>query len=184
MTTSTAVTAEQFLLLPDDLCRRDLMEGEVQTMAAAGTQHGIIAMRLGGAIGNYVDDRGLGLVFAAETGFTLARNPDTVLAPDAAFLRVGRIPASASPDGFWEVAPDLVVEVDSPGDTRREVDAKVAAYLRCGVRLVWVVRPKRRIVVVSAPGAAPRTLDADAMLDGGEVLAGFAYPLARLWAGI
>jgi len=82
------------------------------------------------------------------------------------------------------VAPDLVVEVDSPGDTRREVDAKVAAYLRYGVRLVWVVRPKRRIVVVSAPGAAPRTLDADATLDGGEVLPGFAYPLARLWMGL
>jgi len=184
MTTSTAVTAEQFLLLPDDLCRRDLMEGEVQTMAAAGTQHGIIAMRLGGAIGNYADDRGLGPVFAAETGFTLARNPDTVLAPDAAFLRAGRVPAGASPEGFWEVAPDLVVEVDSPGDSLREVDAKVAAYLRHGVRLIWVAQPKRRVVLVYALGVAPRTLDAEAALDGGEVLPGFSYPLARLWVGI
>lgn len=184
MTTSTAVTAEQFLLLPDDLCRRDLMQGEVQTMAAAGTQHGMLAMRLGSAIGNYVDERGLGLVFAAETGFTLARNPDTVLAPDAAFLRADRVPAGASPEGFWEVAPDLVVEVDSPGDSLREVDAKVAAYLRYGVRLIWVARPRRREVVVYALGAAPRTLGIEATLDGGEVLPGFSYPLARLWAGI
>ena len=100
MTTSTAVAAEQFLMLPDDLCRRDLMEGEVRTVAAAGTKHGIIAIRLGGAIGNYADDRGLGLVFAAETGFTLARNPDTVLAPDAAFICADRIPANTSPEGF------------------------------------------------------------------------------------
>lgn len=184
MTTSTAVTAEQFLLLPDDLCRRDLMEGEVRTMGAAGTQHGIIAMRLGGAIEHYVGERGLGLVFAAETGFTLARNPDTVLAPDAAFLRADRVPAGASPEGFWEVAPDLVVEVDSPGDSRRVVDAKVALYLRYGVRLIWVVRPKSRTVVAYAPWAAPRTLDAEVTLDGGEVLPGFSYPFARLWAGI
>ena len=153
-------------------------------MAAAGTQHGIIAMRLGGAIEHYADDRGLGLVFAAGTGVTLARNPDTVLAPDAAFLRADRVPAGASPEGFWEVAPDLVVEVDSPGDTRREVDAKVALYLRHGVRLIWVAQPKRRVVVVYAPGAAPCTLDAEATLDGGETLPGFSYPLVRLWAGL
>ena len=129
-------------------------------MAAARTQHGIIAMRLGGALGYYVGERGLGLVFAAETGFTLARNPDTVLAPDAAFLRAERIPASASPDGYWEMVPDLVVEVDSPGDTQREVAMKVTAYLRHGVQLVWVARPKRRTVVVHVPGAASRTLSA------------------------
>ena len=184
MTTSTAVTAEQFLLLPDDLCRRDLMEGEVRTMAAAGTQHGIIAMRIGQVVGNYVDDRGLGLVFAAETGFTLARNPDTVLAPDAAFLRAGRDPG-------WCFARRVL-----GGGTRSGGGGGLPwRHSARGRRQGGPVPALRRAAGLGgaseaahrgghAPGAAPRTLDAEATLDGGEVLPGFSYPLAQLWAGI
>ena len=82
------------------------------------------------------------------------------------------------------MAPDLVVEVDSPCDSLREVGAKVAAYLRHGVRLIWVARPNRRVVVDYAPGASARTLGTEATLNGGEVLPGFSYPLARPWEGI
>lgn len=182
MTTRTLMTAEQLLALPDEPpARRDLVEGELWEMAAAGTKHGALGSRLDRIIGRYVEDHHLGEVFAAETGFTLARNPDTVLAPDVAFVRADRVPAQGIPDDFWEIAPDLAVEVVSPGDRSGKVAKKVALYLAHGVPLVWVVYPQRRTVVVHQPGAEPYTLHETDTLDGGAVLPGFVCPLGPIW---
>lgn len=183
MVTTATMTAEQFFMLPNDQpCRRDLIEGEVWTMVAAGAKHRVVGARLNRRVGNYVEAHGLGETFIAETGFTLERNPDTVLAPDLAFVRADRIPESGIPDDFWELAPDLVVEIVSPSDRAGQVARKVAKWLHAGVRLVWVIYPRTKTIVVHEPGAAPRTLGVHDTLDGGAVLRGFSCPLQDLWS--
>lgn len=182
MTTRTLMTAEQFFDLPDEEPdRRDLVEGEVWEMAAASSRHGALGARLAWRIGTYVYAHGLGEVFGAESGFTLARNPDTVLGPDIAFVRGDRIPADGIPEGFWEIAPDLAVEIVSPSDRPKKEAKKVDLYLALGVPLVWVVYPRGRTVVVHRPGVEPMTLHETDTLDGGAVLPGFSCPLAPLW---
>jgi len=181
MVTKTLLTAEQFFDLPDDNMRHDLVRGEVWSMSLAGREHGVIAMRLGMWVMAFVEERGLGEVSAAETGFILARNPDTALGPDVAFVRTERLPQDTDESRLWPVAPDLAVEVYSPGDRAGEMATKVRAYLDAGVQLVWVVYPKRRVVVAHEPAGVERTLGDDDTLDGGSVLPGFSHPVRDLW---
>jgi len=149
-------------------------------MSPAGHDHGDVALRLGIAVGAHVRNRRLGRTYAAETGFVLARDPDTVLAPDVAFVRTDRLPTKGSP-GFFPGAPDLAVEVLSPDDTRRKITAKVAAWLEHGTREVWVADPKRRTLTVHTADSAPITLHHDATLHDSVVLPGFTLALAELF---
>src|SRR5579871_626314 len=101
MVTTAALTAEEFYRrFDEEPYRHDLVEGEVWTMAAADAEHGIVAHTIGLLVGNHVRAGHLGMVFGAETGFTLARNPATVLAPDLAFVRADRVPPDGVPDDF------------------------------------------------------------------------------------
>jgi len=173
------MTAEELLRLnlPDK--RTELVRGVLVVREPAGYQHGDVAMRLAAAIFTHVQARGLGRVFAAETGFTLARKPDTVRAPDVAFISTARLP-DPPPRGFAELAPDLAVEVLSPDDRPGEVLAKVADWLNAGARLVWVVDPVRVLArVYRADGSESILDDADA-LRGEDVLPGFEYPLSAI----
>ena len=124
-------------------------------MTPAGFDHSVIEMRLGTALTNHVTAHRLGLVCGAETGFLLAKGPDTVLAPDVAFVRRDRIPAAGRPRTFWEGVPDLAAEVVSPGDTRNAVAAKVAAWLAAGTQVVWVLTPKDETIPRAGPRPAP-----------------------------
>ena len=176
-------TAEELFHLPDDGWRYALVEGELQRMTPAGFDHGAVVMNVAVPLAQHVRRGGLGVVCGAETGFVLARRPDTVLAPDVAFVRRERIPASGRPAAFWEGAPDLAVEVVSPGDTRPEVAAKVASWLAAGTRVVWVVDPGRRSVAVHEPGATPWHFAADAdIVDGAPLFPGFRLPVADVFA--
>lgn len=173
------MTAEQLFELPDDGMRHELVEGELRTMAPAGEHHGWVALALGSKIFEYVEQRRLGRAYAAETGFVIHRGPDTVRAPDVAFVaapRVSEIPAR----GFAELAPDLVVEVVSPSDRASDVSSKAAMWLDAGVRLVWVVDPQARLAAVHHPGGLVTVLREDGHLDGEDVLPGFRLPLASL----
>lgn len=176
-----ALTAEELFDLPDDGWRHALVEGELQRMTPAGFEHGAVVMNVAVPLGQHVRRRRLGVVCGAETGFVLARRPDTVLAPDVAFVRRERIPASGLPAAFWEGAPDFAVEVVSPGDTRTEVAAKAASWLEAGTRVVWVVDPGRRSVAVHEPGAAPRRLAAADVVDGAPLFPGFRLPVADVF---
>ncbi len=175
------MTAEELFRLPDDNCRHALVRGELQRMAAAGFRHGAVIMHVAGPLSQQVKARGLGVVCGAETGFVLERDPDTVLAPDVAFVRRERIEASGLPATFWEGPPDLAVEVTSPGDTRREAADKVAAWRAAGTRLVWVVDPKRVVVEIHAPDGTLRRLDGSDVLDGEPLFPGFRLPVADIF---
>ena len=181
MVTKTLLTAEQFFDLPDDNMRHDLVRGEVWSMSLAGREHGRIALRLALWVTAFVEEHQLGEVAAAETGFVLARDPDTTLGPDVAFVQTARLPQGTDEAKPWPIAPDLAVEVFSPGDRAGEMATKVRAYLDGGVQLVWVVYPKRRVVVAHEPGGVERTLGDDDTLDGGSVLSGFSHPVRDLW---
>jgi Uma2 family endonuclease len=130
-------------------------------------------------LGVHVATHGLGLVVAAETGFTLERDPDTVRAPDVAFVRQERLP---DPDarGYAALAPDLVVEVLSPDDRPGEVLRKVGEWLTAGSLLVWVVDPAHRLArVYRADGSETVVAEVDA-LDGEDVVAGFRCRLGEI----
>ena len=176
---SALMTADELLRtsMPDK--RTELVRGVLIVREPAGSTHGRVAMNLGIELGVHVKATGAGQVFAAETGFKLATNPDTVRAPDIAFVRRERMPP---PDwaGYPALAPDLVVEVLSPGDRPGEVLAKVADWLSAGVRLVWVVDPERRLARVYRHDGSETIVTADGALDGEDVLPGFTCPLASI----
>jgi Uma2 family endonuclease len=175
-------TAEDLLALAGDENQYEIVRGELTMMTPASARHGKLAMRLGRTIGNFVDDHTLGEVYAAETGFQLEAEPLTIRAPDVAFVRRERIPPEGEPEGFWAIAPDLVVEIVSPSETAQEVHEKVADYLRAGTRLLWLVYPASQAVMEYRPPMEARQLTVEDDLDGDEVVPGFRYPLKQLFA--
>src|SRR5919109_273859 len=116
-TTPQHMTAEELLHMPDDGFRYELIRGELRKMAPAGHQHGRIAINVTTPLDQHVRAHNLGTVYAAETGFKLASNPDVVRAPDIAFIRRQRVEEVGNVEGYWPGAPDLAVEVISPSDT-------------------------------------------------------------------
>lgn len=130
-----------------DIGRCELVQGEIIRMAPAGAEHGGVALEIAYRIKLYVVEHGLGQAYAAETGFIISRNPDTVRAPDVAFVGKKRVPAQPR-RGFFEGPPDLAVEVISPDDRMTEVRAKVEQWLAAGTVSVWVVDPPSRTIEV------------------------------------
>jgi Uma2 family endonuclease len=180
-TEKTLLTADDLLRLPDDGMRHELVRGELRTMPPAGGEHGIVAGEAFGVLRDYVRPRRLGVVFAAETGFFLAHSPDLVRAPDVAFVAAGRLQGERPPRGYVDLVPDLVVEVISPYDRAADVEEKVEDWLEAGVRLLWLVHPRRRWVTVYRSRHDIRRLTADEELDGGDVLPGFTCRVADLF---
>jgi Uma2 family endonuclease len=182
-TNTPLMTAEELLLRPDDGLRHELIRGELTTMSPSGSEHVVIIVRLTARLFQHVEADRLGVVFGAEGGFLIARNPDTVRAPDIAFVRRERIPPTGIPRGFWPGPPDLAVEVLSPGDRVGEVDEKVGEWLAAGTLMVWIVNPRWGSVTVHRPARAIRLLSGDATLDGEDVVPGFRCPVRDLFPG-
>ncbi|MFN8485088.1 MAG: Uma2 family endonuclease [Anaerolineae bacterium] len=175
------VTAEMLAALPDTGERTELVRGEVVSMSPGGAEHGRIGGRLFVALGDFVLRHGLGEIYLAETGFILSRDPDTVRAPDAAFVAAARLAGRGRRSGFFDGAPDLAVEVVSPNDSYQDVEDKVYDYLNAGTRAVWVVNPRAQTVTVYEPTRVARTLTVHDTLDGGDTLPGFALPVRDLF---
>jgi Uma2 family endonuclease len=175
-TTSQPVTAEQLLAMGSDQpC--ELIAGEIVMMTPAGYQHGKVAGNVCYLVRSHAENEQLGAVVIAEAGFLIARDPDTVRAPDVAFVRRDRQPQS--PTGFFPGAPDLAVEVVSPTDRVADVDEKTEAWLSAGSAMVWVVWPNTHSVVVHRPGQPPRILNERDTITGEEVLPGFQCAVAE-----
>jgi Uma2 family endonuclease len=176
------VTADELFRMPDDGFRYELVRGELRRMTPSGFQHGAVVVNVTVALAQYVRANHLGVVCGAETGFVLGSDPDTVLAPDVAFVRQERIPASGQPVGFWRGAPDLAVEVLSPSDSHREADEKARAWRDAGCRLVLVVSPRAGTVTVYRMGTPESTLAEGASVDAEDVVPGFHLSLADVFA--
>jgi Uma2 family endonuclease len=172
------MTADDLLRLYLPNKRTELINGVLAVAEPAGYQHGRVVVRLTALLATFVHQHKLGDVLAAETGFKLTAQPDTVRASDVAFVRHERIPTTQR--GFPAMAPDLAVEVLSPDDRPSEVLAKVADWLRAGSALVWVVDPARRIARVYRADGSESLLGVGDSLDGEPVLPGFACLLAEV----
>lgn len=182
MAISQIYTADDLLQIPSDGFRYQLVRGELRKMAAAGHHHGHIIMNVAIPLGQYVREHRLGRVYAAETGFILERDPDTVRAPDVAFVVQERVTAAGDSTGFWVGAPDLAVEVTSPSDSYAEVEQKVSAWLEAGARMVIVVNPKRHSVAVyRSPHAVSLLVEGD-ILDGADVVPGWMLAIDAIFA--
>jgi Uma2 family endonuclease len=176
------VTAAEFLTHPTVSGPSELVRGEVRMMTPASAAHGVVAGTIFAAINAFVEAGHLGLCFPDNTGFLLPGLGDTVRSPDVAFVRASKLPPEGIGTGWVVVAPDLVVEILSPNETASELDGKLRDYRAAGTELVWVVDPIARVVHVRIAGAPERRLSEPEMLDGAEVLPGFAIPVARVFA--
>ncbi len=170
------------LALADDENRYELVRGDLMMMTPASPRHGRYASRLDAALRTYVDEHDLGDVYVDEPGFFLKAEPEAVVrAPDVAFVAKARIPPEEEQAGFWQLAPDLVAEIISPSETAQEIQSKVGDYLQAGTRLIWLVYPATKTVVEYRSRAQICELTFDDMLEGGEVIPGFQYPLCKLF---
>ncbi len=149
-------------------------------MTPAGFEHGYIVVNITVPLSSFVKENRLGLVTGAETGFQIGHDPDTVRAPDIAFVRADRVPTERTV-GFFQGAPDLAVEVVSPGDRASKVLAKVQDWLGAGCRAVWLIDPANRTVSAYDDRNQVVTLRASEELTGGEVLPGFRLPVAAIF---
>ena len=180
VTTSTSprlLTVDDFVLLGSEADHVELIRGELIDMPPTNFEHGEVSGNIHTRLGMHVLHNQLGTVLSADTGFTVAHDPDTVSAPDIAFVRAAHRPQGRERRRFAALAPDLVVEVISPSETADQVLAKVMAYLEAGVPLVWVVQPVQRAVTVYTPDRVGRLLSIGDSLDGGDVLPGFSLPI-------
>jgi Uma2 family endonuclease len=180
ITTAKLLTAEEFSLLPETAMRRSLVRGEVvETMPTSGT-HGVIAGKFFKALILWSDAANAGAA-GFESGFILERDPDVVRAPDVYFIRAERIPAGIIPNTFWDVAPDLAVEIVSPSETANEIREKVQDYLSAGTALVVVIYPKTRELIAHTPDGLARTYRDDEVFTAPEVLPGFSCRVGELF---
>lgn len=176
---STPMTAEELarLSIPDKSV--ELVRGRLMVREPPSTRHGDLAGRLYLRVANFVEAHGLGVDYPQDTGFLIRTDPDTVRAPDMAFVareRVHLVPAT----GYAPLAPDLVAEILSPDDRPGEVLAKVADWLEAGTRLVWVIDPHRSDAHVHRLDGSLSLIGIDGALDGERVLPGFICPLREV----
>ena len=180
-TTTGLVTAEDLWEMPAHGGNHELVKGELIDMPPAGFEHGSVGSEIALVLGQYVRQQRLGRTFAAETGFIIERDPDTVRAADVAFIAKERLPAERT-EKFSDIVPDLVAEVVSPHDTAKELEEKITDWLNAGVRVVWVLYPRTQTIHVHRSGSASRRLTAAETLDGEDVVPGFSCPVAELFA--
>jgi Uma2 family endonuclease len=180
-TIKSLMTADELLRMANDGCSYELVKGELRRMTPPGGEHGVTAGKLTVSLGYYVEEKDLGVICVAETGFIIASNPDTVRGPDLAFVSKQRILESGIPKGYWPFAPDLAVEVISPNDAYAKVEEKVLEWLNAGARMVVVINPRKRNVKIYRSQTDITILTESDQLTLGDVVPGFSYPISKLF---
>jgi Uma2 family endonuclease len=168
--------------MPDDGMRHELVRGELRTMTPPGFEHGRVAANVGILLGVHARQTRSGVTCAAETGFVLARDPDTVRAPDSAFVSQERAEAVGRTAKYWPEAPALAVEVVSPEDSFREVEEKALEWLAAGTVAVLVLDPPRRTATVYRGKGDAHVHSTEDTLDLSDAVPGFSVVVAELFA--
>ncbi len=174
-------TDAEFMALPDDGHRYELVNGALVDMGNSGAKHGYVCSTLMILLGGYVRLQRLGAMFDSSTSFKMKSGNKR--GPDISFVAKERLQGLEDlPDGFLEGAPDLVVEILSPGNTTEEIHTKIVEYFENGARLIWVVHPNEHYVLVYRSAKEPdRLLKSTDSLDGEDVVSGFLLPVADLF---
>jgi Uma2 family endonuclease len=176
-----AISAEELWGLPDDGQRRELVEGQLRVMPPAGFEHGRVASTANRLLGTHVHASGIGVTLGAETGFVLASDPDTVRAPDVAFVTRANADAVGRTVKFWPSAPDFAVEVVSPGDSFGEVESKALGWLAAGTTAILVLDPARRSASVYRASGDVR-VHTDGELELSDAVPGWRVAVAEFFA--
>lgn len=180
--TSTALmTAEELMQLPKDGFRYELINGELEKMPSPGPPHGRIAFRLNVCLGQFILDHELGEGFANDTGFKLTSNPDTVLAPDFAFVTNEKYREGSKTEGYWPGPPDLAVEVLSPSDRPGKVKQKISRWFNFGTRQVWIVDMKHSSVSVYRSESDITTFSGSDYLEAQDLFPGLRISLDKIF---
>lgn len=176
------MTWEEFSAIQDEPNQHELVRGELFTMPPPKPEHGYIANNINIPLGSHVKKNKLGYTFAAETGFLLETDPDTVRAPDVCFIERSRFPEGRPGGDYVRGAPEFLVEVLAPSDTTYGAEEKIEAWIKGGAKLVWLVNPKRKTVTVYRPGKPPALFVEGQALDASDVVAGFTLPVDEIFA--
>ncbi|MET0650579.1 MAG: Uma2 family endonuclease [Pyrinomonadaceae bacterium] len=179
--THKLVTAEELFAMPEDGYRYELVKGELRRKPLNGAEHGIVCANVIVKLGGHIKFHGQGIGFGTGTGFQLASGPDTVLAPDGAFVQRERSSQSGIPETYWPGAPDLAIEVIGPEDIFEEVEEKIDDWLVAGARAVWVINSKRRGVTVYHSMSDVTRLSEEDELEGGDVVPGFRCRVSEIF---
>lgn len=174
-------TADELFEMPSDGFRYELVRGALRKMSPAGGEHGEIALFLGGHLMAHVRKHRLGSVYAAETGFRLGSTPDTVLAPDVSFVARARTQTIRDRRKFVPFAPDLAIEVLSPGDTYTKAAEKIDEWLNAGTKAVVQVDPRKKTVTIYRSETPPVTLTERDSLEVPDIVPGWSVPLAEIF---
>ena len=174
-------TDEAFMALPDDGHHYEIINGELIDMGNSGALHGYVCSLALAALAGYILPRKLGVILDSSTAFKMKNGNKR--SPDIAFFAKERLQGIAVlPSGYLEGAPDLAVEVLSPGNTVEEIEDKLTEYFENGSRLVWVIHPTQHYVLVYRSAQEPdRLLKGKDSLDGEEVIPGFTLAIADLF---
>lgn len=182
MCTTSLATADELLTIPTGMgWRYELIAGRIQVYSASGWRRGQIVGNITAILSHFIKTHELGRGFAAGTGFLLTRNPDAVRAPDFAFISNKHLPKENPTEAFWPGAPDLAVEVLSPGARTGEVDEKIEACLAAGCQAVWVIDPELETVTIYRSRSDVVVKAANDILAGDPVVPGFSCPVAELF---
>lgn len=178
--TRNIATVDDFLNTPAELGSCELVRGELIVMSPGKGRYGAIGARIVRALGNFVEANGLGEVFDSSTGYVLSRAPDTVREPDVSFVCAARL-AQQNLDAFLEGAPDLAVEILSPGNTEMEMHQKMADYWNAGCRVIWIVDPSRKSIAVWRRNMTPVVCRERDILTEEQLLPGFSICVRDLF---
>ncbi|MXV72968.1 Uma2 family endonuclease [Candidatus Poribacteria bacterium] len=168
------MTLQEFL--ENDLEGYEYIKGELVPMAAAAIVHGEIGSNVHFLLASHVRENKLGRLYIVETTFQLG---DRVVKPDIGFVSTERL-SEDKLKGF-SVAPDLAIEIVSPTDKHYDATEKALAYLKAGTRLVWVIEPVAKTVMVYRSPTNISLLTYDDILTGEDVVEGFTCPVAQLF---
>jgi Uma2 family endonuclease len=179
-TESVSLEPEDLLAMPDG-DHYELIDG-VPKEKAMGAESDEIAVGVAAALRAFVRTNRMGHVYGSQTGFQcFPGKPTLVRMPDTSFVAAGRLPGNKTPEGYIKVAPDIAVEVISPNELYEEVEAKVADYRSAGVKLIWVISPKSRTVLIRRLDGTCAEFGETGQLSGEDVIPGFACPVAELF---
>jgi len=181
MATTRLMTVEDFLLLDDDR-KYELNEGVLTEVPPASEEHGGVAHNVVNEVGATPGSRSLVKGYIADAPFLLARDPDDVVVPDAAFVLRSRLPPKGERGRVLQIPPDIAVEVVSPSDRRPDIMNKVMRYIDAGTQVVWLIDPMTRTVTVFGPDRQGIVLEESDTLTATDIIPGLAIPVAALFA--
>ena len=185
LTTQNKVwTDEAFMALPENGQRYEIVNGELIDMGNSGALHGYVCSLLLVSLASYILSKKLGVILDSSTAFKMKNGNKR--SPDISFFAKERLQGMTElPTGFLEGAPDLAVEVLSPGNTFEEIHDKLVEYFENGTRLAWIIHPSEHFVLVYRSNKEPdHLLKSVDSLNGEEVIPGFTLQVADLFQNL